>query len=128
MSDDGCCPRRDVNNGSIEIESERLSEIFDALAHERRRYALYHLQEHERAQLQAVAERVAAWERDCPPDELSSETCDRIENELYHVHLPKLEAAALVEYDSRSGAIRFRDPPDALDSLLEICGRAEPPD
>jgi DNA-binding transcriptional ArsR family regulator len=45
------------------------------------------------------------------------------EARLHHVHLPKLEDYGVLEYDSRSNAIRYR--PDAHTEKLLACLRTE---
>ncbi|UPV76452.1 hypothetical protein M0R89_20025 (plasmid) [Halorussus limi] len=38
---------------------------------------------------------------------------------LHHVHLPKLEAHGVVEYDARSGEVRYR-PDERVEAILEF--------
>ena len=41
------------------------------------------------------------------------------EAELHHVHIPKLEDYGVVEYDSRSGEVRYH-PHERLEALVEF--------
>lgn len=43
---------------------------------------------------------------------------NEIEAQLYHVHLPKLTEAGVIEYDARSKELRYRDH-DRLEALLD---------
>lgn len=42
----------------------------------------------------------------------------RLTQQLAHCHVPKLEAHGVLEFDSRSGAIRYRQP-DRLETVLD---------
>lgn len=62
-----------------------------------------------------VTTYLVARERDRtsdPPDR------EQVRTALFHVHLPELASAGVVEYDSRSREIRYRGH-DRLESLLE---------
>lgn len=103
--------------------------IFGALSVRRRRYVLYYLEHTEPATITDVARHVAAWETDASPASLDEEAepVRRVLASLYHHHLPKLADHGLVEYDPRSGDIRFRDCPDALLNVVALCRPRELP-
>lgn len=105
-----------------------LDEILTALANRRRRYALYQLREEEILELEALARRVAAWEADSPPDEVADEEVRRLRLEFHHEHVGVFREAACIEYDDRSGVIRYRDPPEPLPALLDVVSDLEHPD
>lgn len=96
---------------------DRLGELLAGLARRRRREVLYYLLEHELADLETIATRIARMEREGDPE--------RIRTDLVHTHLPKLADRGLIEYDRRSGAIRLTDPGDRLVALLEQCRALE---
>lgn len=50
------------------------------------------------------------------------ETRDRLRIELHHLHLPKLADADLIEYDPKSGLVRYI-PDDDMEELLQTYGR-----
>lgn len=102
-----------------------LSRVFGALAHRRRRYALYYLRDHEQVQTDELARQIVAWERDVPADEVPAEASERVHAELVHSHLPKLEDYGLVEYDRRSGDIGYTYPPSVLDDVLKLAATVE---
>jgi DNA-binding transcriptional ArsR family regulator len=104
-----------------------LNRVFGALAHQRRRYALYYLRDNERVQTDELACQIAAWERDVPTDEVPAEVSDRVHAELVHSHLPKLEDYSLVEYDQRSGDVGYTYPPSVLDDVLKLAASIEDP-
>lgn len=105
----------------------RFDEIYTALADQRRRFALYHLREEERASLTDVAAQIGAWERDCPVGDVPNDTRADIETALYHHHLPKLQEGGVIEYDDRSGTLVFRDPHELAELCLEYCAPRERP-
>lgn len=132
MSDDGFGDERD--------ESERLptrhapdggfsdvDTLLDALSHARRRYVLYYLQDEETSTLNEVARRLTAWETGVPVETVTDEDAEAVRAALYHKHLPILAEAMLVEYDDRSEALRYREPPRVLELLLWILGRVDDP-
>ena len=108
-----------------ERESETLSEaetpsldiVFDLLADQRRRYALYYLYDvpDDVATVDEIATHVRRLEDDCGRPE---EHERHVLTALQHVHLPKLEDAGIVEHDSRSQTVRYWSRP-SLEEWLE---------
>lgn len=86
--------------------------VFDALADDRRRAILDSLRRESADELtvDALCDAVAS--------RLDGPTIDRddLRIALRHQHVPKLETAGLVDYDPRTGRVRYRG-----DSLLERC-------
>lgn len=107
-----------------ERESDRLSTlsapsldaVFEILSARRRRYVLYSLHEAPEgvASIEDVAERVSLLERSDGDESRFAE----VRTSLCHVHLPKLEDAGFVEYDSRSETVRYWPQP-SLEEWLE---------
>lgn len=100
-----------ISPGVVEA-SAHLDEVFEALAHSRRRYLLYCLTKAsgsvtERSELVAALQvfEEEATEGDASP------TRESIELDLHHTHLPKLADAGFVEYDTRQGTVRYDEPP-----------------
>lgn len=106
---------------------ERLTDLFEALSSQRRRYILYCLQREDQTSVDAVAEQVAAWERGQPIEEVSEEYVDRVRIDLIHSHIGTLRDTALIEYDHRTQEIVFRDPPRLLEAFLHLCAEFEEP-
>ncbi len=81
--------------------------VFEALSAQRRRALVHCLASRTgAAPVDALAERIAAWERDlhdtAPPNHDK-----RVAASLRHAHLPKLAALGVVAYDERSDTARF---------------------
>lgn len=99
--------------------------LLSALSNIRRRYVLYYLQDERTATLDEMARQIFAWEREIPIEMVSPDDAESVRAALYHNHLPVLTDAALVEYDERSEALRYRDPPKVLELLLWILARID---
>lgn len=83
-----------------------------ALAHHRRRTALACLVDNETAGAVAdLAEDVAEREHNTAITEIPDDEVQQIHLTLYHIHLPKLAEAGLIDYDWRSSTVRYRDHP-----------------
>lgn len=88
---------------------------FDLLSNARRRFVLRRLQEAgEGVELGDLATELSAVENDVPRDDLSSKQRKRTYVSLYQTHIPKLEEAGVVSYNSDSGVVR---PTERLDEL-----------
>ncbi|PSP55804.1 hypothetical protein BRC82_04280 [Halobacteriales archaeon QS_1_67_19] len=82
-------------------------EVFDAVQNLRRRYVLYYLQRFDDpVKLGDLAEQVAAWENDTTPDAVTSNQRKSVYSALHQTHLPRLEAAGVLEYDTERSLIR----------------------
>lgn len=69
---------------------EILDHVFDVLSEERRRYALYELEQQDSpVPIDEVVERIAEWETNGAAESIPEEKFERIELEFYHQDLPK---------------------------------------
>ena len=93
-----------------------LDTIFDILSHSYRRQILFFLSRTE-DDLATVADLVTHISEHESGDETSTQrTRSAVDVALHHNHLPKLEDAGIVEFDTRSETIRYRAHP-----LVEKC-------
>lgn len=99
-----------------------LDHVFDALAHQRRRYLLYALLESDERHLRHLAREVTAWEEDVPPETLTEDEVERTYVSLYHTHVPKLVGSDIVAFDAVKGTISPADTADRVFALLEAVG------
>lgn len=91
-----------------EEEQSRLpkDELFHLLQNERRRRALqYILDRGDTVDMREIAERLAAIENDVDVVELTSAQRKRVYVSLYQCHLPKLDEAAVIDYNKDRGRI-----------------------
>lgn len=84
----------------IQVDEASLTELYDALADDRRRTMLSILTGRSTpVDVTTLARTVAARETGMAVDDVADETAERVEHALYHVHLPKLADADVVSYD-----------------------------
>lgn len=82
-------------------------EVFEALSNERRRCALYYLQQQEgEATLSEVVDYVAAWQYDQPVSQLDPQDRMCVYSALHQAHLPKLDETGFIDYDSQTNNIQ----------------------
>ena len=81
---------------SIEFDA-----VLDVCEHEHRRIVLATLADQQQSvSINDLANTIVKHNHHIPLTEVDGETVTEIQRTLRHVHLPKLEAAGLVEYDS----------------------------
>lgn len=96
---------------------------FDLLKDAHRRLALAHLLETEEpVELTALAEHVAAGIAGSP-DCVSTEDVDATCTLLRHSHLPRMEDAGVIEYDSDESTVTLMSQTEAFESVLSITVR-----
>lgn len=102
--------------------------LLEVLTSRRRRRMLYYFQEHEVTTLNALATHIAAVEEGISSKGVSATQTDRMSTTLVHQDLPLLMDTGLIEYDHRSGAIRYEEPPAILDGFLQLAARVDQPE
>jgi hypothetical protein len=105
---------------------DSLDSVFELLANHHRRHALVYLagMNDETASVSEVLDYVVARNADSVEDLHEAED---VASALHHVHLPKLEAAGVVDYDVRSDTIRYHGQP-LLEEGLALAERMESDD
>lgn len=94
--------------------------VFDILSSPRRRYTLYYLRTTEGPiKLTDLATQVAAWENEADPDEITDQERKRVYVSLYQTHIPRLDEADIVEYDSDSGLVALTESAYTIDEYLD---------
>lgn len=103
--------------------------VFELLESERRRHALYYLDEQETpVSLDAVAEHVREVESDEGATDESATDRDTYKVSLGHTHLPKAdENAEFIEFDADDGEVRLTGEPPTYESILAIAKVLERP-
>lgn len=107
-----------ANGRAISASTDR---IFEILSDAERRHALRCLGTYQNpVALADLADTVARRTHDEPLAEIPPEDVKRVYMRLYHSHVPKLEAADLVEYDQEADSVRTtpRFPDSGFDELL----------
>ncbi|MFB6131419.1 MAG: hypothetical protein ABEJ28_11435 [Salinigranum sp.] len=102
------------------FDAERLESTLGVLASQRRLHALVALRERGTPlTLSALAEEVAAREFETTPEAVPEDSVQRVYNTLYHVHVPKLEAAGIVEYDPDDGMVVLGEGADHVERVID---------
>jgi len=57
-----------------------------------------------------VADELAVWEHDARITEISAEDVAAIHTDLYHVHVPKMADAGVVEYSQERELVALAEP------------------
>lgn len=95
--------------------------VFDILSSPRRRYTLYYLRTTEGpVKLTDLATQVAAWENDTDPEDITEQERKRVYVSLYQTHVPRLDEAGIVDYDSDSGYVALTDDAYSIDEYLDV--------
>ncbi|AKU09096.1 hypothetical protein ABY42_10635 [Haloferax gibbonsii] len=99
-----------------------MGELCDVIAKQRRRHVLYFLRDADEAtvSVERLVQHLVGRERERADDDDNA----RVEQRLYHVSLPKLVNAGVIEHDRRSGCVRYR-PTRLLEQLLEQVSEIE---
>ena len=93
--------------------------VFDLLSSPRRRFVLYYLnQVDEEVEIGELADEVAAWENETDVDDLTSQQRKRVYVSLYQTHVPKMEDAGIIEYDSDRGTVALADQAEDISAYL----------
>ena len=110
--------------------SEQLSkgEVFEVLRNQRRRYALAFLKRAGRpVELGDLAQQVAAWEYETPLENVTPEQRKRVYTTLQQTHLPRMDEAGILSFDSEMGIVEPTDRTDEISVYLEIVPGGEFP-
>lgn len=101
---------------SIDVDA-----VLCAIADERRRRIVGYLVEHgdEPVTIDELVDAATAADSAGPPDPPSRATIEWTVTRLHHTHLPKLDRAGVVEYDARSGIVRYR-PDHRVEELIRF--------
>ncbi len=84
--------------------------VFDLLSSPRRRFVLYYLNQiDDTVTIGELADEVAAWENEVEVEELSSQQRKRVYVSLYQTHVPKMDDAGIIDYDSDAGTVSLAE-------------------
>lgn len=106
-----------------------LDEVFDLLSEERRRYALYYLEQADGpVAVEEVAEQVAKWETGNVVGAIPEDKFERIEVELHHTDLPKATEVEYIEYDPAAETIEVSGVPPEVNAIITVAKVIERPE
>lgn len=104
-------------------------DVFEVLSNARRRCALHYLKQQgdRRVSLRELVDYVAAWENDTSPANVDSTERKRVYTALRQNHLPRLEAAGIIEYEHLRGEVELTDQAREVQMYLEFVPRDDIP-
>lgn len=102
---------------------------FDVLSSQRRRHVLHYLLQDDagEAQLRDLTTRIAAWENDTTPEEVTSKQRMRVYTALRQSHLPKMDREGVVVFDPVSGSVELTEDASQLEVYLDVVPHDEIP-
>ncbi len=101
--------------------------ILELLANRRRRYLLYALREYdEPIELSKLAEQVAGWEHDVPPEDVAKNEYKSVYVSSVQCHVPKLADAGVVDHDESNHTVVLSDNFEQLQPYLQLVMLDEP--
>ncbi|WIV68391.1 DUF7344 domain-containing protein [Natrialbaceae archaeon AArc-T1-2] len=112
-------------------ETEELSAdtILELLANRRRRYLLYALRgRDDPTELSKLAETVAGWEHDVPPEEVAQNEYKSVYVSSVQCHVPKLADAGVVDHDEDNHTVVLSENFEQLEPYLQLVVLDEPKD
>ncbi len=110
-----------MSQGQMKSETLSRAEVFDVLRNQRRRYALHVLKrDGAPVELGDLAQQVAAWEYETTLDGVTPAQRKRVYTTLQQTHLPKMDEAGILFFDSDRGIIEPTDRTVDISVYLEI--------
>lgn len=101
--------------------------ILELLANRRRRYLLYALRQYDSPiELSAIAERIAGWEHDVAPEEVSRGEYKSVYVSSVQCHVPKLADAGVVEHNEENHSVVLAGNYEQLEPYLRLVILDEP--
>ncbi|PCR90696.1 DUF7344 domain-containing protein [Natrinema ejinorense] len=101
--------------------------ILELLANRRRRYLLYALRgQDDPIELSTLAETVAGWEHDVPPDEVAKNEYKSVYVSSVQCHVPKLDDAGVVNHNEDNHTVVLADSFEQLEPYLQVVVEDEP--
>ncbi|MFC4541225.1 hypothetical protein ACFO5R_04710 [Halosolutus amylolyticus] len=112
------------DEGETELSADTILEL---LANRRRRYLLYALRGQDGPiELSTIAEQVAGWEHDVPPDEVAKNEYKSVYVSSVQCHVPKLADAGVVDHDEENHTVVLSDNFEQLEPYLRVVVKDEP--
>ena len=103
-----------------------LDVVFDILKNSRRRLVIHYLIEEEpETTLSDLAEHIAALENEKTVQALSSDERKRVYVCLYQCHLPKMDDAGIIDFESDRGRVELRDDPEPFTRYIDVEAEAD---
>ncbi|SHH61737.1 DUF7344 domain-containing protein [Halobaculum gomorrense] len=96
------------------------TEVFQLLGNDRRRYTLHHLMRRKSAEIGELAEQIAAWENEVDVAEVDSAQRRCVYVALHQTHLPRLDHAGALNYESTRDEIELTETGEDLRVYMDV--------
>lgn len=107
---------------------EILDRVFDVLSEERRRYALYYLEQQDGPiSVEELVEQIAVWESNGAGESIPDEKFREVKLKLHHTDLPKTANLEYIQYNRESGEIELTEAPPQINAIVSIARVIEQP-
>lgn len=107
---------------------EALDDVFELFSKERRRFALYFLDEaDDPVPVRELAEQIQAWENGSEPPAIADDEYRDIVLRLKHTDLPKAAEAEFVHYDPQENVIELSGTSPEFEIILTVAEAIEGP-
>lgn len=101
-------------DGALELDT-----VLDVCEHKHRRIVLAALtDQHQSLSIDDLTNAIVKHNHHTPPTEAADETVTQIQTALHNVHLPKLDRAGLIQYDSEQQVVKPTAQLDRAESHL----------
>lgn len=110
-----------VGQGAKDDAGVPQGDIFDVLSNARRRCALHYIKQNgdRWVELRELVDYVAAWENDTSIEDLESSDRKCVYTALRQSHLPRMEEAGIIEYDTMRGDLKLTPEARQVELYLE---------
>lgn len=113
---------------NCESSMQSLDEVFKLFTRERRRFALYYLEERRGpVTVEELAATIGDWETDSGRGEVPDDRFENVLLELKHEHLPKVAEVEFIEFDPDEGIVTMSGSPAEFDVILSVTEAIEQP-
>jgi hypothetical protein len=116
-------PGESVEDDQPTVDERRIDQelAFRMLSCRRRRHVLHYLRQNDgAATLRTLSRKIAAWENDIAPDDITYQQRVRVYTALRQSHLPKMDDGGIVEFDPDRSTVALTDAATQLDVYLDV--------
>lgn len=110
--------RYSSHGAELDVGDGHHDALFEVLSDKRRRFALQYLRNTETpTTFDELASALETWE-EADPEQTHGHS-DSVASSLHHIHLPKMDEAAVLEYDGAHGRVTLTEGIEEMTAQLE---------
>ena len=112
---------RDRNSLPVEDTELMPNFIFNMMSERRDRYILYLLHySQDTIDAHELVDKVTALEHGIPPNQIPDKLQNPIRTAIFHIHLPKLDASGVIEWDEQNQEVRITNVGEKFGPILDF--------